>query len=307
MSDTLSQESNTQFSKARWQAFSKTAMAKINRQARELLPFDKIRSSLHLAHTRYLGLQDVELDKIAGSAGRYDDFTREFLPRRDDQQERWRRIYDLTGTAQGFPPVDLYKVGDVYFVRDGNHRVSVARANKAKTIEASVTEYQTPVELTSADTLDDILIKSGQSNFLQATHLDRLRPDQDIRLTNPGRYKRLLADISRHKYFKELECSCEISCQEAVVSWYDKVYMPLINEIRARKILKRFPGRTEADLYTWLVLHRAALEKVYGMGRIPNDDVVEDLAAEAPASPVKKIERAIKRRLNPGSLPPPVD
>ncbi len=307
MPDTLSQESNAQFSKARWQAFTKTAMAKINRQARELLPFDKIRSSLHLAHTRYLGLQDVELDKIVGSAGRYDDFTREFLPRRDDQQERWRRIYDLTGSAQGFPPVDLYKVGDVYFVRDGNHRVSVARANKAKTIEASVTEYQTPVELTSADTLDDILIKAGQSNFLQATQLDKLRPDQDIRLTNPGRYKRLLADIARHKYFKEIECSCEIPYQEAVVSWYDNVYMPLINEIRARDILKRFPDRTEADLYTWLVLHRAALEEVYGMGKIPNDDVVEDLAAEAPASAVKKIERAIKRKLHPGSLPPPVD
>jgi len=242
-----------------------------------------------------------------GSVGRYDDFTREFLPRRDSQEERWRRIYDLTESSQGFPPVDLYKVDDVYFVRDGNHRVSVARANKGKTIEASVTEYLTPVELTAEDTLDDILIKAGAANFLQATGLDKLRPGQDIQLTNPGRYKRLLADIARHKYFKELECDCEISYEEAVASWYDKVYMPLINEIRDREILKHFPGRSEADLYTWLVLHREALEEVYGVGQVDSDEVVEDLEEEATASALKKIERAIKRKLDPDSLPPPVE
>lgn len=279
----------------------------ITRQPDNLLPFEDIRSMLKLQHTKYLGLQNIELDKIVGSVGRYDDFTREFLPKKDAQEFRWRRIYDLTESLEGTPPIELYRIGEVYFVRDGNHRVSVARSNGFDTIEAFVTEYTTPVNVDPDDTMDDILIKAGAANFLYTTKLDELRPEQNIQLTNPGRYKHLLEHIAVHKYLKEVECGCEMPCEEAVVSWYDTVYMPLIEEIRERDILSRFPGRTEADLYAWLVLHRATLEEVYGVGHVDTDEVVEDLEEEATASPIQKLSRAIKRKLDPDSLPPSVD
>jgi hypothetical protein len=245
--------------------------------------------------------------KIVGSVGRYDDFTREFLPRRDSQEVRWRRVYDLTESAGGVSPVELFKVGKAYFVRDGNHRVSVARTNNNSTIEAYVIEYITPVEVTTEDTMDDILIKSGETNFLKATHLNELRPDQYIHLTNPGRYRLLLEHIAVHKYFREIEGGCEIPYEEAVMSWYDNVYMPIVGEIRSRDILKHFPGRTEADLYAWIVLHRTALENVYGLGQVDTDEIVEDLEEEASASPIQKVERAVKRKLDPASLPPSVE
>ncbi len=306
MSDMLSSESSQKFAGARWHAFIENVLASLQRKPKALLPFEEVRSMLNLSHIRDLGVQDVPLDKIVGSVGRYEDFTREFLPRRDDQEDRWRQVYDLSTSMTGFPPVELFKVGDAYFVRDGNHRVSVARANDAKTIEAYVTEYLSPVDVSPDDTLDELLIKAGAANFAQITKLDILRPGHNIRLTNPGRYKYLLEHIAMHKYYREIECQCEISWAEAVTSWYDNVYLPLVTEIRRRDILKRFPGRTEADLYAWLVYHRQALEERYGVGKVDDETVVAALEEEATASPIKKMERAIKRKIDPDSLPPKV-
>jgi hypothetical protein len=267
-------------------------------QSNELLPFETIRSELRLKHSRDLGLQEIELDKIVGSVGRYDDFTREFLPLHDSDESRWRRVYDLTESFTGFPPIDVFQVGDVYFVRDGNHRVSVARANGLKVIEANVTAFVSPIELTADDTLDDILIRRGHTNFLETTQLDQLRPDHQIRLTNPGRYRLLLEHIDVHKYLKEIETSSEMAYDAAVVSWYDHVYLPLVQEIRERRVLDLFPGRTEADLYAWLVLHRAELEQEYGFGRVPTETIVDDLVDNASPSPLKWIEWKIKQVLN---------
>ncbi len=303
----LSTESTRKFSELRFRGFIHSMLFLLQGKPQGLLPFEDVRALLKLTHVRDLGVQDVPLNKIVGSVGRYDDFTREFLPRRDDQEDRWRAVYDLSTSMAGFPPVELFKVGDAYFVRDGNHRVSVARANDAESIEAYVTEYISPVEVASEDSLDELLIKAGAANFAQTTKLDKIRPGHNIQLTKPGRYKYLLRHITMHKYFREIECSCEISWEEAVASWYDTVYLPLVNEIHERGILERFPGRTEADLYAWLVYHRQALEERYGMGQVDNDDVVDALEEEAIASPIQKMERAIKRKIDPDSLPPVVE
>lgn len=307
MPDTLSQESNRKFSDMRAQVFIQSMLPFLYRKPMELLPFEDVRKMLGLTHVRKLGLQDVPLDKIVGSMGRYDDFTREFLPRKTSQESRWRTVYDLSTSMEGFPPVELYKIDEAYFVRDGNHRVSVAQANNAESIEAYVTEYITPVDVSPDDTLDEILIKAGAANFTQATNLGKLRPDHNIRLTNPGRYKYLLRHIAVHKYYREIECGCEISWEEAVASWYDNVYLPLVKEIRTRDILKDFPNRTEADLYAWLVYHRERLEEQYGIGQVDDGSVVDALEEEAKASPIQKVERAIKRKLDPDSLPPTVE
>jgi len=305
--DILSQESNRKFSEMRNRVFFQSVLSTFHHKSMNLLAFDDVRSSLKLNHMRYLGLKDVPLSKIVGSVGRYRDFNRAFLPLNDSQENRWRGVYDLTAHGEGFPPIELFKIGDIYFVRDGNHRVSVARANGTPSIEAYVTEYVTSVELNPDDSLDDILIKAGAANFATVTRLNHLRPNHGIQLTNPGRYKYLLQHIAVHKYYREIDCQCEISWEDAVVSWYDNVYMPLVKEIRERAILERFPGRTEADLYAWLVYHRQTLEDIYGVGRVDDEEVVDDLEEEATASPFQRIERAIKRKIDPDSLPPVVE
>jgi hypothetical protein len=119
--------SETQWKQARRVAFAQDVLAAFTKRPADLLPFEEVRQKLQLSNMRYLGLQDVPLDHIVGSVGRYQDFTRAFLPRWDDLQDRWQRIDRLVITGADLPPIELYKVGQVYFVRDGNHRVSVAR------------------------------------------------------------------------------------------------------------------------------------------------------------------------------------
>ncbi len=294
----LTIESKIEFSQARRRAFIEEWFSFFTGRSNDLLSFEAVKTSLQLQDSSYRGLQEIELDKIVGSTGRYRDFTRTFLPKNDLTEQRWQRVDAVAHSGNGFPPIEVYKVGEVYFVRDGNHRVSVARAHGAKTIEAYVIEYKTSVPIDNQDDLDDILLKMEHTEFFETTRLDQLRPEQDIRFTEPGRYWLVKEHIAFHKYVREVECHCEISDEEAVGSWYDNVYLPLVQLIREREILKYFPGRTEADLYAWLILHRAVLEaEMNAMGQIPAEQVIADLEKER-ASPLSQLLSFFQKQLN---------
>lgn len=292
MSLTLTTESAKDFSDARRQAEFESWLNFFTGRPNDLLSFEEVRQNLKLQDSAYKGLKEIELDKIVGSTGRYRDFTRSFLPKTDQTQDRWRRV-DAIAQDMGFPPIEVYKVGDVYFVRDGNHRVSVARKNKAKTIEAYVIEYKTNITINKDDALADIqdkmdkfLLETQQQLFFERTNLNKIRPDQNVVFTEPGRYRLVRTHINFHKYLKETELGHEISYEEAVASWYDNVYLPIVESIRVSKILDDFPGRTEADLYAWLLLHRAEFEQeVKALGYVPTEDLIETLKRERATNP----------------------
>jgi hypothetical protein len=98
-------------------------------------------------------VSDIPLDKIVGSVGRSREFTRTFRPRREEIRARWQRVFTFVHSSCGLPPIEVYQVGDIYFVSDGHHRVSVARQIGLKVIEARITEFVSPIRLT-ADSLD---------------------------------------------------------------------------------------------------------------------------------------------------------
>lgn len=264
------------FDRARRKAFVQSILSLITHKSLDLLPFEQVREQLRLRNRNFKGLQEVPLDQIVGSVGRYRDFTRTFLPRSDGLRERWAAVEDRVKEG-GLPPVQLYNVGDVYFVRDGNHRVSVARAQDAPTIEAYVWEYPSLVPLNPDDDLDDLFIKHDYVEFLEKTRLNELRPDQDIEFTAPGRYHDLLEHIEVHRYYLSLERGQDIPYEEAVTSWYDNVYQPIVKAIRDHGILKRFPGRTEADLYIWISRWQYELSERYGKP-VSAEDALEDFA-----------------------------
>jgi hypothetical protein len=276
-------EAARNFNKARMAAFWQEVWAFLRGKSIDLLSFEEVKHRLRLRDERYLGLQEVELDKIVGSVGRYRDFTRTFLPRTNAVRSRWQRLDAMARGPQGFPPVELYKVGDVYFVIDGNHRVSVARQLGAKTIEAYVTELPTPVPLDANTQPDDLLIKEGYADFLRQTRLDVLRPGSQVILTEPDRYRQLIEHISVHRYFLGLEKKRDISWDEAVASWYDNVYMPMVELIRKYDVLSLFPGRTEADLYAWLIKHQEALRLHLGGESVPPEEAVQDFLSKLEA------------------------
>lgn len=263
-------------------AFWQAAWSLLTGKSIDLLRFEEVKQRLRLRNERYLGLREIPVEKIVGSVGRYRDFTRTFLPRTNAVRSRWQRLDALARGPEGFPPIEVYKIGDAYFVSDGNHRVSVARQLGMKTIEAYVTELPTAIPFDEHTTPDDLIIKEGYADFLQQTRLDILRPGSQVILTEPARYQQLLEHISVHRYFLGLEQNREVSWDEAVGSWYDNVYMPLVELIRKYQVLEFFPGRTEADLYAWLIKHQEALRLYLGGEALTPEETVQDFLLKLP-------------------------
>jgi len=243
-----------------------------------LLSFEEVQRKLRLTQNAYRGLQQVPLDKIVGSVGRYHDFTRTFLPLVESDSIRWQRVAELQ-MESGLPPIELYKVGDAYFVKDGNHRVSVARHFGAKSIEAYVWEYETKVGgvPTHAD-VDDLIVKAEYRAFLDRTRLDLRRPEQQIVLTEPGMYPALEEEIELYRVNLERIDSEPHTFEQAALAWYDMVYTLAVELIRESDVLAQFPGRTEADLYVWVSAHRRELAERYGT-QVSLRDAVADIAS----------------------------
>ncbi len=252
------------FREARRKASLQGIMARITGKPTELLSYEDVRQKLHALESGVQKLRDIPLDAIVGSVGRYTDFSRDFLPLMDSDQDRWARVMAETTGLTGLPPIEVYQIGEVYFVLDGNHRVSVARQLDAASIQAYVTEVRTRIKITPDTKPDDLIIKAEQTEFLENTQLDRLRQDSDFTVTNPGQYPILLEHIEVHRYFMGIDENREITYEEAVEHWHDEVYCPIVQIIRERGILRHFPERTEADLYLWISRHRAKLETALG-------------------------------------------
>jgi nucleotide-binding universal stress UspA family protein len=252
------------FRRARSRAFLKELVARIRGESIELLSYEEVRQQLRAYASSDRGLQDIPLDAIVGSVGRYNDFTRDFLPRQDANKDRWARVMAASETLTGLPPIDVYKIGDIYFVQDGNHRVSVARQLGAKTIQGFVTEVQTRVPISPDTRPDELIVKAEYAEFLERTHLDELRPEADLSVTVPGQYPILEEHIAVHRHYMGNEQKRFIPEEEAVTHWYDHIYLPVIQAIREAGILRNFPNRTETDLYLWIAEYRASLEKEWG-------------------------------------------
>jgi nucleotide-binding universal stress UspA family protein len=300
------------FKDARRQAALQEIIAQITGKEEEiqLLPFDEVREKLHGLEKSRQYLDNIPLDDIVGSVSRYHDFTRTFLPRESTDAYRWARVMAQTLGLTGLPPIEVYKLGEVYFVQDGNHRVSVARQLGNKTIQAFVTEVKTKVPITRDTKPDEFIIKAEYTNFLERTKLDQLRPQANLTVTKPGAYPTLLEHIEIHRYYMGIDEGRAIPYAEAVSHWYDHVYQPVVQIIEEKGILRDFPNRTETDLYLWLAEHRAELEQELGWD-VGTEAAASDLAFRRGSSLrhfMKRIRQKIWTTLTPDILeegPPP--
>jgi len=264
------------FRRARNSAALQELIGRMTGKSTELLSYEDVRRKLRATSTVSRGLQEIPLDAIVGSVSRYNDFTRSFLPRLDSDEGRWARVKAATADMSGLPPIEVYQIGDAYFVHDGHHRVSVARQNKAEEVQAYVTEVKSRVPLSADISPEDLIISAEYVEFLSQTLLDELRPNIDLTATCPGQYRKLLEHIEVHRHYMGLEEQREIPYAEAVTHWYDKVYCPVIDIIRDLGILYDFPDRTETDLYLWVAKHRVDIEQRLGW-EIPYSAAAVDL------------------------------
>jgi hypothetical protein len=220
-----------------------------------LLPYDEIRKSLPLSNQHYIGMREIPIDQIVGSVNRYRDFDRVFLPLQRHTQGRWMSIDRAHLSDIILPPIEVYKIGETYYVKDGNHRVSVARQKGQMYIDADVIEIDVPVPVDPDVDIGELILRLEHVNFLERTRLHEHYPGHDIRLTNPGGYERLIEHISVHRYFLGVQRQRDITWEEAVTGWVEQVYLPLVYVIREYKVMKEFPKRTETDLYLWIIEH----------------------------------------------------
>ncbi len=278
--------------------------ARILGKQNDLLPFYEVQKLVRGNRLQHKGLQDVPIDKIVGSEGRYQDFTRAFFPKDNADKERWKRLDRALNRLENIPPVELYKIGDVYFVRDGHHRISVARANGLKEIAAYVYEIDSDIDITPDSDLGEIALAAGKKRFLEKTRIDELIPEAKIELSEPDLYHRLLEHIDVHRYYLGIEQDREIPYDEAVKSWYYNVYLPFVEAVRKSGILKHFPGRTEADLYIWVIENRGKLQEAAGRTLSP-EETVKAFAERMEVSPLQQVIATLKSRLGIGGKPAP--
>jgi hypothetical protein len=249
----------------------------------QLLAFDDVRKSLEAVQERYLGYRAVPIDRVIGSVGRYKDFNDQFQIEEHLDKSRQSRIKELMERDELLPPVKLYKIGDAYFVLDGNHRIAAAKELDKEFIDAEVTECFVPVPFHVGDVEPRQAILDAEYRiFLKKTRLDIHRPHHTpIQFSTHGRYAVLLRHIEEHRYFLGIEKSAPVSMDQAVVSWYDTIWTPMVLLIDKHRILDRFPGRTEGDLYIWIMNHRWMLSQKAGVDVGP-EEAIRHFCLEGP-------------------------
>ncbi len=252
-----------EYESAAVRAFWQEIIGHLRGKPAQLLSFEDVRTRLRLREELYRGLHDIPLTSIVGSVGRYTDFTGTFLPKSAINKERWSRIYAEAEGNMGLPPIEVYQVGEVYFVRDGNHRVSVALAMGQKTIQAYVTEVDVPFCLNKTVVTTQMDAAEAYMTFLDETGLRYVYQHENLMLSEPTRYNDFIGHINLHGAFLTDCEECPVSIQEAASHWYENVYLPTVVLIRKYDMLAHMKGRTEADMYLWLVEHLCELERSY--------------------------------------------
>lgn len=264
---------------------SKAAMnrfwAGIRGESLDLLPYSEVSSKLRAVNRTDLGLKEVPLKNIIGSVNRTDDFDRNFRPLSDEDSRRWANVKTamISPFSRGVPPVSLYKIGDAYFVLDGNHRVSIAKEMGMETIEAYVTEVKSKVGLSSSFTLEELVEKAALADFLEETHVDQILPGIDLSLQQIDNYPLLREHINVHQYYMGIDQNREISYAEAVVDWYDKIYTPVVNEIEKSGLYDEYPQLTLTDLYLLVLDKQHNLKESMGMD-FKTENVIEFVAEQ---------------------------
>ncbi len=250
------QFSRSDFSRAYMKGFWRSIFSLIRKTDNRLLPFDEVMHYIPLRGKHYLGTKEIETSKIIGTVNRFHDFDRAFLPRQTNTRSRWESVNSAYFSDIVLPPIEVYKVSDIYFVRDGHHRVSVARERGQVFMDAYVVEIDIKGKIDENTNFQDIIMSYEYEDFLKRSKLNKVQPEMNFRFSIPGQYDRLLQHISVHRWFMGEKLKRPITDEEAAQGWYQEVYLPLVKVIRKHNILKEFPERTETDLYLWIIEHR---------------------------------------------------
>lgn len=252
----LSSQTDEDFNRARNKALINEIQHILNPEEATLISFNDVRSLLKPKNEVYKGMQVIPINLIVGSEGRFKDFDNHFFPKSSFLKKRWENIDLAHLTDVNLPAISVYEVGGLYFVRDGNHRVSVAKARGVENIDAEVVSLQSEIKLKPTSTIDQIqkqVINYEKRVFYAETNFGDITDYWCLDFSVPGQYDEIYNHILMHKYYINQNVSLEIPFEEAVISWFENVYMPVIKALEGHHLMRHFRGRTKSDMYVFLI------------------------------------------------------
>jgi hypothetical protein len=266
------------FQRARRRQVMSQLARRLGRDSRDvdvILPFEEVVDALGFVEERYVGLQTVELDSILGTVDRARGFDRQFRPTTPRVRARWERIANAARRGEALPPISVYRVGEVHFVRDGHHRASVARALGRATIEAYVVEVVTRVGAERSLLVSDLPLKSHERLFYERVPLPARARDR-VRLTDPWRYA-LLAEMVEAWGFRAMQDRAELIDRRTTARlWFDEDYVPISDMVGDAGMVES--DETETDAYMRIVGQRYQLMRTHAWSQ----EILSRLREEAP-------------------------
>ncbi|SFQ18691.1 ParB-like nuclease domain-containing protein [Amycolatopsis arida] len=237
-----------------------------------MLPFHEVVEALGWVGERRIGPRVIRLDSIVGSVDRGRDFDRRFRPTSGRVRERWERLARAARRGESIPPIDVYRVGELHFIIDGHHRVSVAHALGLDTIEAFVTEVRTKVDASGIRYRGDLIVKDYRRLFLERVPLPG-EARAAIVLTDPWDY----AELGEHVEawgFRLMQDECRFLDRQAVAArWYADEYLPVVRMLHQADLVG---DRTDAEAYMWVAGERYRLIRTHRW----DDEVIRALRVD---------------------------
>lgn len=299
MNSIISDQADNDFSKAYGKALINEIAHFLSPKEANMISLGEIKSIIKPKSELYLGMKTIPVNKIIGSEGRYNDFDNEFFPKNQFMKDRWTHVDEANIASIVLPPIKVYELAGLYFVRDGNHRVSVAKLKGIEFIDAEVVCLQSEIVLNPVRTLNSMkkqIISYEKRNFYTETLFGDITDFWGLDFSTPGQYDIIYNHIITHKYFINQGQAEEIEFEKAVTSWYQDVYCPIIAVIEDKKITRSFPRRTKSDLYIWLITYWDDLKKKFG-DAFPFNEAAEKFKKSNTTNIFAKIKNNIQKIL----------
>jgi len=239
-----------------------------------ILPFEEVVAALGRTSERQLGLQVVPLDAIVGTVDRTRDFDRQFRPTSGRVRARWERLAAAMRAGESLPPIDAYRIGDLHFVRDGHHRVSVARALGRRDIDAYVTEVTTRVPVDGDLRVSDLLLKDHERLFGERVPLPGAARER-LRVSDPWDYSVLAEGVEAWGFRVVQDRGALMDREQVAAEWYEREYVPVVAMLGDCGLIG--PG-TETDSYLRLSAERYRLMRTHQW----TDEVLARLRRQPP-------------------------
>jgi hypothetical protein len=263
------------FSRSRRQRALSRLAARLRGEASDvqvMLPFDEVVQALGRRGERRLGLQTIPLESIVGTVDRDREFDRRFRPTSGKVRGRWERIATAMRRGESLPPIDVYRIADLHFVKDGHHRVSVARALGHDVIDAYVTEIETEVGTDRDVLLSDLPLKSHERLFFERVPLlreARLR----VQPSDRAAYAELAESVEAWG-FRAMQARGEFMTREEVAeAWYRDDYVPIVEMLHEAELATE---ANETDAYVAVTALRYMLLRTHDW----DESVLEALREE---------------------------